>query len=188
MRKNASKRFDVEGFLQTLRPKPQTTDFRRKSNIFVQGDDANAVFYVQKGRVKLTVTSARGKVAIIAVLNGGSLFGEGCLAGQPERIMTAAAVSDCRVIRIEKPAMITALHRHQDFAEFFSAYVLSRSMRYEADLLDQLFNSSEKRLARILLLLARYGAGGQPEPIAPKVSHEMLAQMVGTTRPTSTVS
>jgi CRP/FNR family transcriptional regulator, cyclic AMP receptor protein len=175
--------FHIDSFLQTLRPKPKTVEYRKKTNIFVQGNDANAVFYVLKGRVRLTVTSAQGKAAIIAILNGGSFFGEGCLAGQILRIMTAAAVTDCRLVRIEKPAMVKALHKHKDFAEFFSAYLLSRSMRYEADLVDQLFNSSEKRLARILLLLARYGTGGLPEPIVPKISHEMLAQMVGTTRP-----
>ena len=176
-------RFDVEGFLRTLRPKTRVIEFCKKSNIFVQGDPANTVFYTQKGRVKLTVTSEQGKAAIIGVLNGGSLFGEGCMAGQPLRMMTATAITDCVLLRIEKPAMMAALHKHHDFSEFFTAYVLSRNIRYEADLVDQLFNSSEKRLARVLLLLSRYGKDGHPERVVPKVSHEMLAEMVGTTRP-----
>ena len=176
-------RFDVEAFLHTLRTKPQVVKYRKKGNIFVQGEPANAVFYVQKGRVKLTVTSAQGKAAIIGVLNDGSFFGEGCIAGQPLRMMTASAISDCALLRIDKAAMMAALHEHHDFSEFFITYVLSRNIRYEADLVDQLFNSSEKRLARILLLLARYGKEGQPERVVPKISHETLAQMVGTTRP-----
>ena len=163
--------------------KPQAVEYRKKGNIFVQGEPASAVFYVQKGRVKLTVTSAQGKAAIIGVLNDGSFFGEGCIAGQPLRMMTASAISECALLKIDKLAMMAALHEHHDFSEFFIAYVLSRNIRYEADLVDQLFNSSEKRLARVLLLLARYGREGQPERIVPKISHEMLAQMVGTTRP-----
>jgi CRP/FNR family cyclic AMP-dependent transcriptional regulator len=175
--------FDVETFLQTLRIKPHTVEYHKKDNIFVQGEPANAVFYTHKGRVKLTVTSAQGKAAIIGVLNGGSFFGEGCIAGQPFRMMTASAIGECTLLRIEKPAMMAALHENHDFSEFFIAYVLSRNIRYEADLVDQLFNSSEKRLARILLLLARFGKEGQPERVVPKISHETLAQMVGTTRP-----
>lgn len=175
--------FEVEGFLRTLRPTPKVIEFRKKSNIFVQGEPANAVFHIQQGRVKLTVTSEQGKAAIIGVLNGGSFFGEGCIAGQPLRMMTAAAITDCALIRIEKRAMMAALHQHHDFSEFFGAYVLSRNIRYEADLVDQLFNSSEKRLARILLLLSRYGREGTPLHVVPKISHETLAQMVGTTRP-----
>jgi CRP/FNR family transcriptional regulator, cyclic AMP receptor protein len=175
--------FDVETFLQTLRVKPHVVEYHKKDNIFVQGEPANAVFYTEKGRVKLTVTSAQGKAAIIGVLNGGSFFGEGCIAGQPLRMMTASAIGECTLLRIEKSAMMAALHENHDFSEFFIAYVLSRNIRYEADLVDQLFNSSEKRLARILLLLARYGKEGQPERVVPKISHETLAQMVGTTRP-----
>lgn len=175
--------FDVESFLGTLGTKTKTIEYRKKSNIFVQGDPANGVFYTQKGRVKLTVTSEQGKAAIIGVLNGGSLFGEGCIVGQLVRMMTATAITDCSLVRIEKSAMMAALHVRHDFSEFFIAYVLSRNIRYEADLVDQLFNSSEKRLARVLLLLARYGKDGQPERVVPKVSHEMLAEMAGTTRP-----
>jgi CRP-like cAMP-binding protein len=174
----------VESFFQTL---PSNTtkliEYRKKSNIFVQGEPARTVFHIKKGKVKLTVTSEQGKAAIIGILNGGSFFGEGCIAGQPLRMMTATALTDCTLLRIDKAAMMAALHEHHDFSESFIAYVLSRNIRYEADLVDQLFNSSEKRLARILLLLARYGKEGQHERIVPKISHETLAQMVGTTRP-----
>jgi CRP/FNR family cyclic AMP-dependent transcriptional regulator len=174
-------RFEIESFLRTLQAK--AAEYSKKSNIFVQGDRGDAVFYTQKGRVKLAVISEQGKSAIIGVLNGGSFFGEGCIAGQPLRMMTASAITDCTLLRIEKAAMMSALHENHDFSEFFTAYVLSRNIRYEADLTDQLFNSSEKRLARILLLLARFGKDGQHERIVPKISHETLAQMVGTTRP-----
>jgi len=133
--------------------------------------------------VKLTVISEQGKAAIIGVLNDGNFFGEGCMAGQALRMMTASAITDCTLLRIEKAAMVAALHERHDFSEFFIAFVLSRSIRLEADLVDQLFNSTEKRLARILLLLARCGKEGQPQRIVPKVGHETLAQMVGTTRP-----
>ena len=181
--KRSPSRFEVESFLRTLRTKTKVVEYCKKSNIFVQGEPANGVFYTQKGRVKLTVTSEQGKSAIIGVLNGGNFFGEGCIAGQPLRIMTATAITDCALLRIEKAAMMAALHERHDFSEFFIAYVLSRNIRYEADLVDQLFNSSEKRLARVLLLLARYGKDGQPERVVPKISHETLAEMVGTTRP-----
>jgi CRP-like cAMP-binding protein len=133
--------------------------------------------------VKLTVVSEQGKAAIIGVLNDGNFFGEGCMAGQALRMMTASAITDCTLLRIEKAVMVAALHERHDFSEFFIAYVLSRNIRYEEDLVDQLFNSTEKRLARILLLLAHYGKEGQPQRIVPKVSQETLAQMVGTTRP-----
>lgn len=174
--------FDAESFLRTLRGGTKLVEYRKKSSIFVQGEPAGFVFYVQKGRVKLTVTSAQGKAAIIGVLDAGNLFGEGCLAGQALRMMTATAIVDCSLLRIEKTAMMDVLHKRKDFSEFFINYVLARNIRYEADLVDQLFNSSERRLARILLLLSRYGKEGQPEPIVPKISQETLAQMVGTTR------
>jgi CRP/FNR family cyclic AMP-dependent transcriptional regulator len=176
-------RFDVADFLRTLRAKTKLIEPRENSHIFVQGQPADAVFYIQEGRVKLGVTSQQGKAAIIGVLTNGSFFGEGCVAGQPLRMMTATAISDCALFKIEKSAMMAALHERHDFSEFFTAYVLARNIRYEADLVDQLFNSSEKRLARVLLLLSRYGKEGQPERIVPKISHETLAQMVGTTRP-----
>jgi CRP/FNR family cyclic AMP-dependent transcriptional regulator len=175
-------RFDIEEFLRTPSTKAKTVECRKKANIFVQGEPANCVYYTQSGRVKLTVTSEQGKSAIIGVLNETNFFGEGCIAGQLLRMMTATAITNCVLLRIEKSTMITALHQHHDFSEFFIAYVLSRNIRYEADLVDQLFNSSERRLARVLLLLSRYGKEGQPQTI-PKISHETLAQMVGTTRP-----
>jgi CRP/FNR family cyclic AMP-dependent transcriptional regulator len=175
--------FDVESFLRTLRSKTKVIELSKKGNIFVQGEPAGAVFYIQKGRVKLTVISEQGKSAIIRVLNDGDFCGEGCMAGQALRMMTASAITDCTLLRIEKVAMMASLHDRHDFSEFFIAYVLSRSIRLEADLVDQLFNSTEKRLARILLLLAHYGKEGKPERIVPKVSHETLAQMLGTTRP-----
>jgi CRP/FNR family transcriptional regulator, cyclic AMP receptor protein len=175
--------FDVERFLRTLRSKSKVIEFSKKANIFVQGQPAGAVFYVQKGRLKLTVISEQGKAAIIGILNEGDFCGEGCMAGQALRVMTASAITDCTLLRIEKAAMVAALHERHDFSEFFIAYMLSRSVRLEADLVDQLFNSTEKRLARMLLLLAHYGKDGRPERIVPKVSHETLAQMLGTTRP-----
>ena len=182
MAQKNTRRFNAERFLQNLKSGSKTVEYRKKSIIFVQGDSAEAVFYIRKGRVKLTVTSEQGKAAVIGVLNGGSFFGEGSIAGQPVRMMTANAMSDCLLLRIEKSAMMAALHKRHQFAEFFVTYVLSRNIRYEADLVDQLFNSSEKRLARILLLLARYGKEGQPERVLPEISQETLAQMVGTTR------
>jgi CRP/FNR family cyclic AMP-dependent transcriptional regulator len=175
--------FDIENFLRVLPTEStKSVKYASKSNIFVQGEAAKAVFYTATGRVQLAVTSEQGKAAIIGVLDEGCFFGEGCIAGQPVRMMTATAITDCSLVKIEKPAMIAALHEHHNFSEFFITYVLSRNIRYEADLVDQLFNSSEKRLARVLLLLSRYGKEGQPERI-PKISHETLAQMVGTTRP-----
>ena len=177
-----SPHFAVETFLNALASKAKVVECLKKSNIFVQGEPANSVYYTQKGRIKLTVTSEQGKSAILGVLNETNFFGEGCIAGQSQRMMTATAITDCTLLRIEKPAMIAALHQYHDFSEFFISYVLSRNIRYEADLVDQLFNSSEKRLARVLLLLSRYGKEGQPQTI-PKISHETLAQMVGTTRP-----
>jgi CRP/FNR family cyclic AMP-dependent transcriptional regulator len=180
--KRSHPNFDAESFLRTLRTGTKVVEQRKRSNVFVQGDPAGAVFYIQKGRVKLTVTSAQGKAAIIGVLDSGGFFGEGCLAGQPLRMMTAAALVDCSLLRIEKNAMMAVLRKRHDFSEFFTAYVLARNIRYEADLVDQLFNSSEKRLARSLLLLSRYGKEGQPVHVVPMVSQETLAQMVGTTR------
>ena len=176
------RRFDPERFLQNLKTGSKAVEYQKKSIIFVQGDPAETVFYIRKGRVKLTVTSEQGKAAAIGILNGGSFFGEGCIAGQAVRMMTASAMSDCVLLRIEKASMMAAVHKRHQFSEFFVTYVLSRNIRYEADLVDQLFNSSEKRLARILLLLARYGKEGRPERILPQISQETLAQMVGTTR------
>ena len=150
--------------------------------IFAQGDEAGAVFYIQAGKEKLSVVSDSGKEATIAILNRGDFFGEGCLAGQPLRMGSATAITDCALLKLNKEAIIGALHRGHAFADLFVGYLLARNIRYEEDLVDQLFNSSEKRLARILLLLARFGKEGKPESVVPKISQETLAEMVGTTR------
>jgi CRP-like cAMP-binding protein len=156
--------------------------FPRKQTIFAQGDAADAVFYIQTGKVKLTVVSKTGKEATIGILSDGDFFGEGGLAGQLLRMSSATAMTDCAVLRIDKKAMMEALHREHEFSDLFVAYLLARNIRYEEDLVDQLFNSSEKRLARILLLLAHFGKEGKPESVVPKISQEMLAEMIGTTR------
>ena len=150
--------------------------------VFSQGDPADTVFYIQKGKIKLAVVSDAGKEAVIAILGSGDFLGEGCLAAQPIRMATATAMSDCSIVRLEKAAMIRVLHEEPAFSAMFLAYLLSRNLRIEADLVDQLFNSSEKRLARVLLLLAHFGKEGKPEPVVAKISQETLAEIVGTTR------
>ena len=174
--------FDPHDFLATIGAGRKSVLFQRKHTIFVQGDLADAVFYIQTGNVKLTVVSQTGKEATIGILGDGEFFGEGSLAGQPVRMGSATAMTDCVVLRIDKKAMMGALHREHEFSDLFVAYLLSRNIRYEEDLVDQLFNSSEKRLARILLLLAHFGKEGMPQTVVPKISQEMLAEMVGTTR------
>ena len=174
--------FDGKALLAALPEGRTLREYRRGMAIFGQGDPADAVFFVQRGKVKLTVLSRQGKQAVIALLAPGEFFGEGGLAGQPVRMATAVALTDCSIIRLAKPAMVQALHRDPVFAETFTTYLLSRNIRMEEDLVDQLFNSSEKRLARILLLLANFGKEGRPEPVVPKISQETLAAMVGTTR------
>jgi len=156
--------------------------FRRKEAIFSQGDAADAVFYLQNGALKLTVVSKQGKEAVVGIVGPDMFFGEGCLAGQHTRISTATATADATVIRFEKKGMIRLLHTNPKFSELFTAYLLSRNIRFEEDLVDQLFNSSEKRLARVLLLLAHFGKDGKQEPVVPKISQEILAGMIGTTR------
>jgi CRP-like cAMP-binding protein len=156
--------------------------FPKKQTIFAQGDPADAVFYLQTGKVKLAVVSKTGKEATIGILSDESFFGEGSLAGQTLRMGTAIAMAECSVLRIEKKAMMQALHREHAFSDVFVAYLLARNIRYEEDLVDQLFNSSEKRLARVLLMLAHFGKEGVPETVVPKISQETLAEMVGTTR------
>jgi CRP-like cAMP-binding protein len=158
------------------------TETERRRHIFRQGDPADAVFFLQRGKVKLAVTSKQGKEAIVATLDAGDFFGEGCLAGQPLRMATATAMTDCTLVRIEKRAMARLLHDKHDISELFVTHLLSRNIRYEEDLVDQLFNSSEKRLARILLLLSHFGKESRAEPVLPKINQESLAQMVGTTR------
>jgi CRP/FNR family transcriptional regulator, cyclic AMP receptor protein len=159
-----------------------TKDHRKKQIIFTQGSPADAVFYIEKGKVKLTVLSARGKEAVVAILGNGDFFGEGCLAGQPLRMATATAITECSVLRVQKETMIRMLHNEPALSELFMTYLLSRNIRIEEDLVDQLFNSSEKRLARILLLLTQFGKDGQHEAVVPRISQETLADMVGTTR------
>ena len=174
--------FDPHTFLRQVGLGRTTVSYRKQSPVFAQGDAADAVYYIQDGQVKLTVVSARGKEAVIAMLGAQAFFGEGCLCGQLVRIATATSITDCSLMRIEKPAMMQVLHAEPSFAALFTAYLLSRNSRIEEDLIDQLFNSSEKRLARVLLLLAHFGKEGQPEPVIPKLSQETLAEMVGTTR------
>src|SRR5438132_13853147 len=156
--------------------------FRKKQTIFAQGNPADALFYLQGGKVKLAVVSKTGKEATIGILSDKSFFGEGSLAGQALRMGTATAMTDCSVLRIEKKAMMEALHREHTLSDMFVAYLLARNIRYEEDLVDQLFNSSEKRLARVLLMLAHFGKEGVPETVVPRISQETLAEMVGTTR------
>ncbi len=174
--------FDPYAFLATIGEGRKILSFSRKQVIFAQGDPANAVFYIQKGKVRLTVVSKSGREATIGLLADGFFFGEGALAGQALRMGSATTVTDCTLLRIEKKSMMKALHREHAFSDLFVAYLLARNIRYEEDLVDQLFNSSEKRLARVLLLLAHFGKDGVPELVIPKVSQETLAEMVGTTR------
>jgi len=156
--------------------------FNKKQTIFAQGDAADAVFYIQAGKVRLTVVSKAGKEATLGILGAGEFFGEGTLAGQSLRMGSSSAMTDCELMRIDKKAMMLALHREQTFSELFVAYLLARNIRYEEALVDQLFNSSEKRLARVLLLLAHFGKKGIPQAVIPKISQETLAEMIGTTR------
>lgn len=155
---------------------------RKNDVLFSQGDAADAVFYIQEGKVKLTVVSIKGKEAVVAILERTAFFGEGCLAGQPVRMAAATALDPSTIVRIDKSAMLRLLHDEPTFSELFMAYLLSRNIRIEADLVDQLFNSSEKRLARVLLLLAHFGKESKPETVIAKISQETLAEMVGTTR------
>jgi CRP-like cAMP-binding protein len=174
--------FDPRNFLATFGDGRKVVFFAKKETILAQGDPADELFYVREGTVRLTVVSEGGKGATIGILSRGDFFGEGCLAGQPLRMASAIAMSDCTVLCIEKKAMVEALHREHALSDMFVAYLLGRNIRYEEDLVDQLFNSSEKRLARVLLLLARFGKEGVSEAIIPRISHETLAGMVGTTR------
>ena len=174
--------FDSQTFRSTLDGGRRIAAFPNKQTIFAQGDSSDAVFYIQTGQVKLTVLSKSGKEATIGILNKGDFFGEGCLTGQPLRLCSASAMPDCTVMRIDKKSMVDVLRRERAFSELFVAYLLARNIRYEEDLVDQLFNSSEKRLARVLLLLAHLGKDGKPEVAIPKISQETLAEMVGTTR------
>ncbi len=174
--------FDPHAFLATIGEGRKFAAFLKKQTIFAQGGPADALFYIQEGKVRLAVVSTSGKEATIGILSNGDFFGEGCLAGQPLRMGSAIAMTDSTVLRIDKKAMMQALHREHALSDLFVAYLLTRNIRYEEDLVDQLFNSSEKRLARILLLLAHFGKEGVPETLIPKISQETLAEMIGTTR------
>jgi CRP/FNR family transcriptional regulator, cyclic AMP receptor protein len=174
--------FDPNIFLATIGDGRKMLAVPRKQLIFAQGDSADAVFYIQKGKVRLTVVSKIGKEATIAIVNERNFFGEGALAGQVLRMGSAAAMTDCDLLRVDRKAMMNALHGEHAFSDMFVAYLLARNIRYEEDLVDQLFNSSEKRLARVLLLLAHFGKEGVPQTVVPQMSQETLAEMVGTTR------
>jgi CRP/FNR family cyclic AMP-dependent transcriptional regulator len=174
--------FDPREFLATIGDGRKVVPFPKKQPIFAQGDAADSIFYIQEGKVRLTVVSEVGKEATLGILGEGDFFGEGGLAGQPLRMGSATAMTDCELLQIDKKAMMLALHREHTFSDLFVAYLLARNIRYEEDLVDQLFNSSEKRLARILLLLAHFGKEGVPETVIPKISQETLADMIGTTR------
>jgi CRP-like cAMP-binding protein len=174
--------FDPRLFLEKLAVGKTSQEYQSGEFVFSQGDAADAVFYIQSGKVKLTVESKHGKEAVVAILSKDSFFGEGCLAGQPLRLATASTVERSTITRVEKLVMVGQLHREPEFAERFLAYLLSRNIRMEADLVDQLFNSSEKRLARLLLLMANFGQESKPIPLIAKMSQETLAEMIGTTR------
>ena len=174
--------FDAQSFLESAGVARKVVEFPKKAPIFAQGDAARHVMYIQQGAVKLSVVNSTGKEAVVAVLKAGDFFGEGCLAGQPVRMGSASSTAATTVLVIDKDEMIRVLHAEHEFSDRFIAYMLSRNIRVEEDLIDQLFNSTEKRLARALLLLARYGKKDEPQKILPKVSQETLAEMIGTTR------
>jgi CRP/FNR family transcriptional regulator, cyclic AMP receptor protein len=174
--------FDPKKFLATIGEGRKAVVFRKKQTVFAQGDAADAIFYVQAGKVRLTVVSKIGKEATLGILNERQFFGEGSLAGQSLRMGSATAITDCELLRIDKKAMMLALHREHKFSDLFVAYLLARNIRYEEDLVDHPFNSSEKRLARLLLLLAHFGKEGVPETVIPEISQDTLAEMIGTTR------
>jgi CRP/FNR family transcriptional regulator, cyclic AMP receptor protein len=182
VRKRAKASFDPKIFLAKVSEGKTISKYGKDRIVFSQGQVADAVFYIQKGKVKLTVVSEQGKEAVVAILGPGQFFGEGCLNGHPLRIATARAMDECLLTRIDKATMIATIHSETEFSELFMSYLLTRNSRIEEDLIDQLFNSSEKRLARLLLLLANFGKEGKPEPILGTFSQETLAEMIGTTR------
>ncbi len=175
--------FDITLFLNTAGKGRSVLQYPKNRKVFSQGDPADSVFYIQKGKVKVCVVSEQGKEAVVALHGNGDFFGEGCLNGHHLRLATVVTMTECVIMRIEKSAMVRALHNKPKFSEMFMSYLLSRNSRVEEDLVDQLFNSSEKRLARVLLLMANFGKEGKPEPVLPKLSQETLAEMVGATRP-----
>ena len=180
--KKATPPFDPREFLSKVGGGRTISAYRKNQKVFSQGEVADCVFYVLKGEIKVSVLSEQGREAVVALLGKDEFCGEGCLAGQKRRIATAVAINDCEIMRIEKEAIMRLLRNEPAFAEMFVAHLLLRTIRVEEDLVDQLFNSSEKRLARALLLLANFGKEGKPEPIITKVSQELLAEMIGTTR------
>jgi CRP/FNR family cyclic AMP-dependent transcriptional regulator len=182
MKRKGKLAFDPKAFLAKVGKGRTLADYQKNQRIFTQGDPADAIFYIQTGKVKLTVVSKQGKEAVVAILGTDDFFGEGCLAGQPLRMASATAMSDCTIMRLEKASVILVLYGEPSFSELFLHYLLSRNIRIEEDLVDQLFNSSEKRLARVLLLMANFGKEGKAEPVIPKISQETLAEIVGTTR------
>ena len=182
MNSEANPSFDPKAFLAKADGGRSISKYRKNQVVFSQGDPADSVFYIQAGKVKITVISEQGKEAVVAVLGPDEFCGEGCLAGQPRRMASATAMTECEIMRLEKAAIIRVLHEEPAFSEMFVAHLLARTTRIEEDLVDQLFNSSEKRLARALLLLANFGKEGRPEPIIARVSQETLAEMIGTTR------
>jgi CRP/FNR family transcriptional regulator, cyclic AMP receptor protein len=175
-------RFDPKAFLAEVGEGRTISQYRKDQIVFSQGDPADAVFYIQKGKVKVGVVSDQGKEAVVAILGAEEFCGEGCLAGQPRRIATVRAMTECTIMRLQKTSIIRALYDEPAFSELFMSHLLARAIRVEEDLVDQLFNSSEKRLARLLLLLANFGKEGRPEPVIAKISQETLAEMIGTTR------
>jgi CRP/FNR family transcriptional regulator, cyclic AMP receptor protein len=182
LKKRAKALFDPKIFLAKVGEGNKVSEYRKDQIVFTQGDAGDAVFYIQKGEIKLTAISEQGKEAVVGILGPGDFFGEGCLNGHPLRVTTAMALDQCLITRIEKRAMIATMHDEPKFSELFMAYLLTRNSRIEEDLIDQLFNSSEKRLARVLLLLANFGKEGTPQPIVGKFNQETLAEMIGTTR------
>jgi CRP-like cAMP-binding protein len=182
MKRRAKLPFDPKAFLSKVNGGRAISQYREDKVVFRQGDPSDAVFYIQSGKVKTTVVSEQGKEAVVAILDTGDFFGEGCLTGQPQRLSTVTAMAECVIVRITKEDITRVIHEEPAFAELFISHLLARNSRVEEDLVDQLFNSSEKRLARTLLLLANFGKEGRPEPVIAKISQETLAEMIGTTR------
>jgi CRP/FNR family transcriptional regulator, cyclic AMP receptor protein len=180
--KTGARRFDPANFLATVAKGRAISTHRKGHKFFAQGDASDAIFYIKKGKVKVTVVSKQGKEAVVALLGADEFFGEGCLIGQPKRLATASAMTDCVTMRVEILEMREVLRREPEFSQMFVSHILTRSARVEEDLVDQLFNSTEKRLARLLLLLANFGKEGRPEPVVAKITQETLAEMIGTTR------
>jgi len=182
MKRKAKLPFDPKAFLSKVNGGRAISDYRKDKVVFRQGDPSDAVFYIQSGKVKTTVVSEQGKEAVVAILDTGDFFGEGCLTGQPQRLSTVTAMTECVIVRITKADITRVIHEEPAFAELFISHLLARNSRVQEDLVDQLFNSSDKRLARTLLLLANFGKEGRPEPVIAKISQETLAEMIGTTR------